>query len=96
MKLYTEKTIKAIDSIYCDGCGKTCTITEPVHEHEYATLEATWGYFSNQDGTQYNIELCETCFDEVLELIKKKRKKVLGPFNYPYDKDPLDGECYFP
>lgn len=96
MKTYKKKTVKVTDHIYCDSCGKDCTITEPTHEHEYAILSATWGYFSNQDGTQYDIELCENCFNEVLELIKKKRKRTLGCFNYPYDYDPLLGKNYFP
>ena len=45
-------------------------------------------------GTKYNIDLCEGCFTEVLNFIKEKRRKVLGPFNYPYNKDPLDGTEY--
>lgn len=90
MKLYKNKTVKVVDSIYCDACGTNCT-----HEqmgHEYATLEATWGYMSTQDGTQYNIHLCEKCFTEILDSIKKKRKRVLGCFTYPYENDPLEGE----
>lgn len=96
MKTYKKKTVKSVDKIYCDCCGQDCTITEPVHEHEYAELSATWGYFSQQDGQQFDIQLCETCFNEVLDFIKKKRKRVLGCFKYPHDKDPLEGSCYFP
>ena len=96
MKTYKKKSVKSLDKIYCDSCGKDCTITEPVHEHEYAELNATWGYFSQQDGQQFDIQLCETCFNEVLDFIKKKRKRVLGCFKYPHDKDPLEGSCYFP
>jgi hypothetical protein len=96
MKTYKKKTVKAVDKILCDACGKDCTITEPVDEHEYAELTAVWGYFSQQDGIQYDIHLCENCFNEVLGFIKEKRRKVLGPFNYPYDKDPLEGKSYFP
>lgn len=96
MKTYKKKTVKTVDKILCDSCGKNCTITEPVEEHEYAELSATWGYFSNQDGLQYDIQICETCFNEVVNFLKKKRKQTLGPFNYPYDQDPLDGKNYFP
>ena len=95
MKTYKKKTVKAVDKIYCDCCGQDCTITEPVDEHEYGELTATWGYCSNQDGTQYDIQLCETCFNEVIEFLKKKRKKTLGPFKYPHKNDPLDGKSYF-
>lgn len=94
MKTYKQVARKEVDEIFCDCCGKSCTITEPVIEHEYATLEATWGYFSGQDGTQYAIEICETCFDQILGLLKDKRRKILGPFKYPHDNDPLQGKSY--
>lgn len=97
MKTTKEKTVKVLDKIYCDVCGESCTKGDEENgwtNHEYATIEGTWGYWSKQDGTQYNIEMCENCFNEVLESLKKKRKKFLGPFKYPYDNDPLEGKHY--
>jgi hypothetical protein len=94
MKTYKEEVRKVVDEILCDCCGESCTVTEPVVEHEYAELIATWGYFSDQDGSQYNIDLCENCFNDVLSFIKNSRKKILGPFKYPYDTDPLQGKSY--
>lgn len=96
MKTYKKKTVKVIDEICCDMCGETCTTQEPFMEHEYAKLEASWGYFSEQDGTQYDIEICEYCFNEVLGFIKEKRRKKLGPFKYPRKHDPLEGKRYIP
>lgn len=96
MRTYTKKLKKVLDEILCDCCGESCTITEPVVEHEYATIEATWGYFSDQDGKQFNIDLCENCFNDTLIFIKSQRKKILGPFKYPYKIDPLEGTSYFP
>lgn len=99
MKFYAEKMVKTLDSIYCDSCGKSCTKgtdSNPTMDHEYAEIIATWGYFSNQDGTQYDIQICETCFDEVIDFLKKKRKRILGQFKYPYDVDSLEGKSYIP
>lgn len=100
MKTYKKKLTKVIDQILCDCCGDSCTkevpTIKPSFDHEYATIEATWGYFSNQDGTQYSIEICENCFNEVLDFLKKKRKQILGPLKYPYDQDVLEGKSYFP
>lgn len=96
MKTFKTEPKKVVDEILCDCCGESCSITEPVVEHEYAELTATWGYFSDQDGSQFNIDLCENCFNDVLGFIKNQRRKILGPCKYPYEHDPLNGSCYFP
>lgn len=93
MRTHKEHVTKVVDKIYCDACGEDCSNNI---DHEYAELIAAWGYCSKQDGIQYNIEICENCFDEVLTFIKQKRKKILGPLNYPHKIDPLEGTCYFP
>jgi len=93
MKTYKEKTIKVLDHILCDICGKTCT-DDFYNNHENATLEASWGYNSGRDGERFEIHLCNNCFDETLDFLKKKRNGILGPFNYPFSPDPLNGQGY--
>jgi len=93
MKTFKEKKIRTVDDVHCDVCGKSTTNFIDVGP-DYATLESCWGYGSTSDGAKYNIELCETCFFEVLNFIKDNRRKILRPFNYPYDNDPLDGVKY--
>ena len=93
MKTFKKKTIKVVDEVHCDVCGKRTT-NDPNVGPDYGTLESCWGYGSANDGTKYNIELCETCFFEVLDFIKDKRRKILGPFKYPYENDPLNGTEY--
>lgn len=93
MRTFKKKTVKVVDDVSCDCCGKSTTNYAQVGP-DYATLESCWGYGSTNDGSKYNIDLCETCFFEVLTFLKEKRRKVLGPFNFPYDHDPLDGIEY--
>jgi len=93
MRTYKTEPKKVVEKIYCDACGEDCSKSI---DHEYAELIAIWGYCSKQDGMQYNIQICENCFDEVLTFIKQKRKKNLGSFTYPNKTDPLEGGCYFP
>ncbi len=93
MRTFKKKTIKVVDEVHCDACGKRTT-NDPNVGPDYGTLESCWGYGSTNDGSKYNIDLCETCFFEVLTFLKEKRRKVLGPFNFPYDQDPLDGTMY--
>ncbi len=93
MRTFKKKTVKVVADVSCDCCGKSTTNYAEVGP-DYATLESCWGYGSSNDGSRYNIDLCETCFFEVLNFLKDKRRKVLGPFNYPFDNDPLNGVQY--
>jgi hypothetical protein len=93
MKIFKEQRRRVVDDVSCDICGKSTTNNTNVGP-DYATLESCWGYGSKHDGSKYDIELCETCFFEVLNFIKDKRRKILGPFNFPYDTDPLKGVEY--
>ena len=91
MKTYKKKTIDTIDKVYCDMCGANCT---DQFGHEHAVIEANWGYSSQKDGAGYEVHLCERCFTDVIEFIKKTRKSFLGPFKYPYEYDPLEGRSW--
>ena len=93
MKIYREVVRKEIDDVICDCCGQSSDTMNM--GPSWASLEATWGYGCKDDGMNYDIDLCENCFIEVLRFIKEKRRKVLGPLKYPYEKDPLNGERYF-
>jgi hypothetical protein len=93
MRTFKEKITKTLDDVHCDCCGKSTTHYTDIGP-DYATLESCWGYGSINDGTKYSIDLCEYCFFEVLQFIRNRRKEVLGPFQYPYDVDPLEGIEY--
>jgi hypothetical protein len=93
MRTWKTKTTKVVDDVNCDCCGKSTTNYSDIGP-DYATLESCWGYGSFHDGSKYSVDLCETCFFDVINFIKDKRRKVLGPFNYPHDNDPLDGQTY--
>lgn len=93
MKTYKEEVKKVLDDVLCDCCGQSTNTIDLVGP-SWAELNATWGYGCINDGIQYDIELCENCFLSIIDFIKTKRKNILGPFNYPYDHDPLDGKNY--
>jgi len=90
MRTFKEEIRKVLDDVSCDICGKSTT-NYPDVGPDYATLESYWGYGSSNDGSKYEIHICEFCFDETLEFLKQKRKSILGPFTYPFKPDPLDG-----
>ena len=93
MRTYKEQTRKVTDDVICDCCGQSTTTMNM--GPSWAELSACWGYGSVHDGDMYNIDICENCFTDVLDFIKKKRKKTLGPLRYPHEYDPLNGHRYF-
>jgi hypothetical protein len=92
MRTWKNKIVQEIDDVYCDVCGKSATTMNM--GPSWAELGACWGYGSIHDGYKYDIDICENCFVDVINFIKEQRRKVLGPFNYPHDNDPLDGQTY--
>jgi hypothetical protein len=90
MRTFKEEVRKVLDDVNCDICGKSTT-NYPDVGPDYATLESYWGYGSQKDGSKYEVHLCESCFNDVIDLLKETRKRILGPFSYPYEIDPLDG-----
>ena len=40
---------------------------ECVEKADYLKIEKNWGYFSNKDGTNQKINICEECYDEMVE-----------------------------
>lgn len=81
MKKKKKKYVLQVDDVICDVCCKSCKKTCDI---ESATLCARWGYDSKKDGDFYDIDLCEDCFDKVIDFLNKiascsKDKANLSP-----------------
>ncbi|RJQ25744.1 hypothetical protein C4577_05100 [Candidatus Parcubacteria bacterium] len=63
----------------CDMCNNSCAKDPEMseHTHEYGTLTASWGYWSDgKDLDHEECHLCEKCFDKVREFIKSQGGNV--------------------
>lgn len=40
---------------------------EAVEKADYLKIEKNWGYFSNKDGICQCINICEECYDELVQ-----------------------------
>ena len=69
----TKQELRTVtDKVYCDGCNVCCSTSN--FGHDYAELDAYWGYNTTLDGAKYDIQLCENCFKDVIQLLQNKRK----------------------
>lgn len=59
--------MKKENQIYCNKCGKKMTEhAEGVYE-DFLHVEKIWGYFSEKDGEHHSFDLCETCYDKIMQ-----------------------------
>jgi hypothetical protein len=77
MKKIAEKVIEVVDDVTCDVCGKSCK--DHMDNMEQATLSAYWGYSSKKDGQNYEVDICENCFDKTLEFLSKLKGSTIKP-----------------
>lgn len=60
------RTTETLADITCDRCGGSC---KQAHNYEYANITANWGYDSRKDEQVIDLDLCEDCFDILMEWV---------------------------
>ena len=67
--------------IYCNRCGRQLKGTDGTPVEEGLHVEKSWGYFSGKDGEIHSFDLCESCYDLLVQDFQippeKKEQKVL-------------------
>ena len=67
--------------IYCNRCGRQLEGTDGTPVEEGLQVEKSWGYFSGKDGEIHSFDLCESCYDRLVQDFQippeKKEQKVL-------------------
>lgn len=72
MRKYKKAIKDVLSDVVCDVCGSSCkpSFCEDASMAEFATLEASWGYFSGRDGETLSMDMCERCFERILAFAK--------------------------
>jgi hypothetical protein len=73
IKAKENREIEVITDIICDSCGKSCKTDV---DYEYMTLEANWGYGTENDLEKWSAHIYEDCVDEKLSFIKFKKSNI--------------------
>ena len=66
MHQYQLKKTKEISKIICNQCGREISVINGRPEKEVLCVEHTWGYFSEKDGQVHHFDLCEECYDQMI------------------------------
>ena len=70
MRQYQLKETKEITKIICNRCGKETKVVSGIPKREMLHVEHTWGYFSGKDGEIHSFDLCESCYDLLVQEFK--------------------------
>ncbi|MBE5936352.1 MAG: hypothetical protein E7262_11345 [Lachnospiraceae bacterium] len=55
------------NQIICNMCGKKVKYIEGLLKEDYCEIIKEWGYFSKKDMEVHKFNLCETCYDRLVE-----------------------------
>ncbi|MCF2681852.1 hypothetical protein [Faecalicatena contorta] len=69
------KEIKKVAKIICNKCGKVIPVTEGIPQEDVLTVEKRWGYHSRKDNQVDCFDLCEDCYDELVDSFLIQLKK---------------------
>lgn len=69
MKKYKSVTIEKldVDKVICNCCGKEIKIDKFGEIEDYITIKKSWGYNSNFDGEEHEIDICNDCYQKWIE-----------------------------
>lgn len=70
----TVKETKEIQTIICNKCGKEIPVLKGVPQEDILEVEKRWGYHSRKDNRVDNFDLCEDCYDALIDSFKIKIK----------------------
>ena len=68
-KYENEQDVKLIQVI-CNRCGKKLKLENGYLKEACFQADHVFGYFSNKDGIRHCFDLCEDCYDKMVENFK--------------------------
>lgn len=60
------KSNGVLSGIVCNGCGKKLIVDGGIVREGVLSVEHTWDFFSEKDGEVHRFDLCEECYDNLV------------------------------
>ena len=55
-----------LTQIICNACGRELKVEKEIIREGYFTADVRFGYFSRKDGMRHAFDLCEDCYDRLV------------------------------
>ena len=59
-----------VEAVYCNSCGKEMEVEHGIIKEGVFEADISWGYFSEKDGERHNFDMCEECYNLMIEKFK--------------------------
>lgn len=69
------KETRDIQTVICNKCGREIPVRGGVPAEDFLAVEKRWGYPSDKDNRVDSFDLCEDCYDELIESFRIQIEK---------------------
>lgn len=59
-----------LETVICNACGKKVAVKDGIVREGVLGMEYSWDYFSEKDGEIHRLELCEACYDRLVQTLR--------------------------
>lgn len=66
MRRYIKIEKNNLDYVKCNKCGKELKVSNGTIKEGICSVDYAWGYFSDKDGEVHSFDLCEKCYDAMI------------------------------
>ena len=67
MRKYANMVENYLEQVCCNKCGRSLRVENGILKEGCFHGEQSFGYFSKRDGMKHNFDLCESCYEEMIE-----------------------------
>lgn len=67
MRKYEDEQVGKLIKVVCNQCRKELRVENGYLKEGCFHGDVTFGYFSHKDGTRQQFDLCEECYDRMIE-----------------------------
>lgn len=67
MREYSGEGNRMLEGIVCNGCGRRLRMENGSLREACVSVDHLFGYFSRRDGIRHRFDLCEDCYQKLIE-----------------------------
>ncbi len=65
MRKYTKNG--ELEAVICNHCAKKLAVKDGIVREGVLMIDHVWDYFSEKDGEVHHLDLCEECYDQLIQ-----------------------------